>query len=56
MSKFISKQSVARASDPLVFPRWEEYGDLTTVYPNELDSPDCGGCLFSGVEGSQLLG
>ena len=40
----------SRASDPLVFSRWEEYGGLATVYPNELDSHDCGGCFFSGVE------
>ena len=48
--------SSSRPSDPLVFSRWEEYGCIAPVYPNELDSPDCGGCLFSGVEGSQLLG
>ena len=64
MSKFISKQSVAiwYALTALLatflvgqvilwfFPDGRSMGDLTTVYPNELDSPDCGGCLFSGVE------
>ena len=40
----------SRASYPLVFPRWKGHRFLTAVYPNELYSPDYGGCLFSCVE------
>ena len=66
MSKFISKQSVAiwYALTALLatflvgqvilwfFPDRSSMGGFTAVYPNELYSPDYGGCLFSCVEGS----
>ena len=64
MSKFISKQSVAiwYALTALLatflvgqvilwcFPDKSSIGGFTPVYPYELDSHDCGCCLFSCVE------
>ena len=70
MSKFISKQSVAiwyglttLLATFLVgqvilwfFPDRSSMGASLPVYPNELDSHDCGGCLFSCVEEVKSLG